>query len=41
MELIKLIWVEIPLGKAGLTADDTPKRTNDVSTFSVKENSDY
>jgi len=28
-----------PLGKAGLTADDTPKRTNDVSTFSVNENS--
>ena len=28
-----------PLGKAGLTADDTPKRTNDVSTFSIKENS--
>ena len=28
-----------PLGKDGLTADDTPKRTNDVSTFSIKENS--
>ena len=27
------------MGKAGLTADDTPKRTNDVSTFSIKENS--
>ena len=28
-----------PLGKAGLTADDTPKRTNDVSTFALEENS--
>jgi len=28
-----------PLGKAGLTADDSPKRTNDVSTFAVNENS--
>ena len=27
-----------PLGKAGLTADDSPKRTNDVSTFALKEN---
>ena len=28
-----------PLGKAGLTADDTPNRTNKVSTFALKENS--
>jgi hypothetical protein len=28
-----------PLGKAGLTADDTPSRTNDVSTFALEENS--
>ena len=28
-----------PLGKAGLTADDTPNRTNDVSTFALEENS--
>ena len=28
-----------PLGKAGLTADDTPDRTNNVSTFALKENS--
>ena len=28
-----------PLGKAGLTADDTPKRTNNVSTFALEENS--
>ena len=28
-----------PLGKAGLTADDSPKRTNDVSTFALEENS--
>ena len=27
-----------PLGKAGLTADDTPNRTNDVSTFALEEN---
>ena len=27
-----------PLGKAGLTADDTPDRTNDVSTFALEEN---
>ena len=27
-----------PLGKAGLTADDSPKRTNDVSTFALEEN---
>jgi len=28
-----------PLGKAGLTADDTPNKTNDVSTFALEENS--
>ena len=28
-----------PLGKAGLTADDSPNRTNDVSTFALEENS--
>jgi hypothetical protein len=28
-----------PLGKAGLTADDSPKKTNDVSTFALEENS--
>jgi hypothetical protein len=28
-----------PLGKAGLTADDTPNRTNNVSTFALEENS--
>jgi hypothetical protein len=28
-----------PLGKAGLTADDTPNRTNNVSTFALSENS--
>jgi hypothetical protein len=28
-----------PLGKAGLTADDTPDRTNNVSTFALEENS--
>ena len=28
-----------PLGKSGLTADDSPNKTNDVSTFSVNENS--
>ena len=28
-----------PLGKAGLTADDTPERTNNVSTFALEENS--
>ena len=28
-----------PLGKAGLTADDTPNRTNKVSTFALEENS--
>ena len=27
-----------PLGKAGLTADDTPNRANDVSTFALEEN---
>ena len=28
-----------PLGKAGLTADDSPNRTNDVSAFALEENS--
>jgi len=28
-----------PLGKAGLTADDTPNKTNNVSTFALEENS--
>jgi len=28
-----------PLGKSGLTADDEPKRTNNVSTFALEENS--
>ena len=28
-----------PLGKAGLTADETPNRTNNVSTFALSENS--
>mgnify|MGYP001250384647 FL=1 len=28
-----------PLGKAGLTADDSPDRTNNVSTFALEENS--
>jgi hypothetical protein len=28
-----------PLGKAGLTADDSPNRTNNVSTFALEENS--
>ena len=28
-----------PLGKAGLTADDTPDNTNNVSTFALEENS--
>ena len=28
-----------PLGKAGLTADDTPDRTNNVSAFALEENS--
>jgi len=27
-----------PLGKSGLTADDEPKRTNNVSTFALEEN---
>ena len=27
-----------PLGKAGLTADDSPNRTNNVSTFALEEN---
>ena len=29
----------VNLMEAGLTADDTPKRSNDVSTFAVNENS--
>jgi len=28
-----------PLGKGGLTADDSPNRTNDVSPFALEENS--
>jgi len=28
-----------PLGKSGMTADDSPSRTNNVSTFALEENS--
>jgi len=28
-----------PLGKSGLTGDDTPNRSNNVSTFALEENS--
>ena len=39
MDTMKANMGRDPLGKAGLTADDTPDRTNNVSTFALEENS--